>query len=198
MSAEPGPRWSLTREAFDRLLSRMSGESEAAAREYESIRRRLLVFFEMRGIPASECLADETIDRVARKLEEGEAIQHLRAYFSGVAQRIVLEWERGRARERAAALEAQSRLPVPDGTLESREARVACLKRCLRALPRESRELIVSYYRNGGGFDLEGRQALADRLGISYTSLKARVHRVRGRVEACLRECLRIQSLGDR
>jgi len=200
MSTEPAQRWSLTRQALERLLGRLSDGGEAAAHEYEYIRRRLVAFFELRGIPASESLADEALDRVAHKLEQGEAIQHLRAYFSGVAQRMALEWERERARERAAAVEAWS-MPaaLEDGMEEgpeSQEQRAACLRRCLRALPRASRELIVHYYREGGSFDLEGRRALADRLGITYTSLKARAHRIRGRVEECLRECLRARSQG--
>lgn len=185
----------LTPQAFEGLLRRLSGDPETAATEYETIRRKLALFFEMRGHRWSDSLADETIDRVARKLDEGEPVANLRAYFYGVAKRVLLEWERRDARERA-AVDAQRRLASIDDHPERQEIRVNCLKGCLLSLPEDSRELILAYYEAGRGPSDEGRKALAHRMGLSYGNLKIRAHRIRGKLGTCLNECLAAQESG--
>ncbi len=183
MVAAPNRRWSLTPEAFDRLLGQLGPEPESAAREYEAIRRRLIDFFDWRGVLAPEALADETLDRVARKLDEGEAVENLRAYCYGVAKRVLLEWDKRQAREAVALRD----LPAPGRGEPEAEERVACLERGLRQLPAADRELIVEYYRGEGKAHLPGRKALADRLGITYATLKTRAHRIRTRLEEAFR-----------
>jgi RNA polymerase sigma factor (sigma-70 family) len=178
-------------------LRRLSEDSEAAAKEYETIRRKLALFFEMRGNTSADSLADDTIDRVARRLDEGEVVSNLRAYFYGVARRVLLESERRSFRERG-ALDAQRRLATIDSQPELEELRVTCLKRCLLELPEDSRNLILAYYEAGRGPTEEARKLLADRLGISYGNLKIRAHRIRGKLEACLNEYLAAQSPGHR
>jgi DNA-directed RNA polymerase specialized sigma24 family protein len=185
MTFTPHRRWTLSREALERLLRRIGPDREAAAREYDALRMRLVDFFEARQAPSSEALADEAMDRVARKLEEGATIQNLRAYLYGVARLVWLEAEKHRAQERGALRELRAlhdRQPT-----EVLEARVQCLERCLRALPEESRKLIVAYYEGAGSSHFDRRKLLAAQLGISYTTLKTRAHRIRARLEECLR-----------
>ena len=189
MVAAPHGRWSLTPEAFDRLLGRLGADAEAAAREYETIRGRLNNFFDWRGAVSPEALADETLDRVARRLDEGETVEHLRAYCYGVAKRVLLEWEKQRAREQVALRDFRPG-SANDELSSTVEGRVACLERCLRELPDDSRELIVGYYQGAGRSHLEGRKLLADRLGITYATLKTRAHRIRARLEEALRGSL--------
>jgi DNA-directed RNA polymerase specialized sigma24 family protein len=184
MPVRTDPPWVLTGPAFARLLQRLGSEPEAAAREYDAVRHRLVGFFERRGVPSPEALADETIDRVARRLDEGEAIEHLNAYFYGVARRVVLEWRKRWARERAA--ERAYPRAGPEAASAESESRIACLECCLRALPDESRALLIAYYRGRG----EERKRLAESHGITYTSLKTRACRLRVRLEVCLRDCL--------
>ena len=188
MPLEANRPWRLTGPAFERLLQRLGGEREQAAREYEVVRRRLAGFFERRGIPSAEALADETIDRVARRLDEGEVVEHLNAYFYGVAKRVLLESRRRWARERAA--EREYAIPGPAEPASEREARIACLERCVGALDEGSRALLAGYYR---GLP-DDRKRLAESQGITYTSLKTRVFRLRIRLEVCLRKCLEARS----
>jgi len=191
MSIGTDRRWSLTRPAFHRLLQRLSADPERGAREYDVVHHKLIGFFERRGVDPSEGLADETIDRVARRLDEGQIIEHLDAYFYGVARRVMLEWRKRRVQERAA--ERAFSLLGPATAPELRELRVACLERCLRRLPRDSRILIMDYYRGR----MEERKRLAATLGISYTNLRTRARRLRLRLEECLRECLEARSPSD-
>jgi RNA polymerase sigma factor (sigma-70 family) len=180
----------LTAQAFERLLGRLGGDAEAGGREYDALRRKLVLFFAMRGAPAAEDLADETIDRVARRLDEGEAIGQIRAYLFGVARRVLMEEGKRRGRELAFVdgLGAPAARPLEEMALV--EARAECLQRCLAALPDAHRTLIVGYYEGEGVAYLKERKLLAQRLGISYSALKTQAHRVRNQLERCLRECL--------
>ena len=188
MALQTSARWSLTREAFDRLLQELASEPEAAAREYETLRRRLMAFFDWRGAEAPEALADEAIDRVARRLAQHETIENLRAYLFGVARNVWLEAEKRHARMRV-AVAAMPRPGWNDAT-ETDEESIAHLERCLRQLPADARALIVGYYQGAGRAHLVERKLLAERLGITYATLKTRAHRTRVRLEECLRSRL--------
>jgi DNA-directed RNA polymerase specialized sigma24 family protein len=184
MSLEVDQRWSLTGPALDRLLRRLSEESDVDIRCYELVRLKLVGFFERRGFPGPDALADEVIDRVARRLEEGERVEHLKAYFYGVAKRVAMECARRPYVERAAT---ERQRPLLDAeTPEVRESRAACLERCLQGLPADSRRLIMGYYRCSRG----ERERLAESLHLSYACLKTRAHRIRNVLARCVRECL--------
>ena len=62
--------WSLSQEAFDALLDWLDSDREQAGIKYEQIRSRLIKIFTGRGCVDPEDLADETINRVTRKLKE--------------------------------------------------------------------------------------------------------------------------------
>ena len=180
-------RWSLTREALARLLERLGPDAETAGRAYESLRVRLVDYFDWKGAYRPEVAADETLDRIARRLADGEAIERVEAYAHGVARLVLLEHLRLQLREQRATAAAALDASHPE---HDEEARVECLTRCLQELPAEERSLIVAYYEGAGRSHLEGRKALATRLGIIYATLKTRTHRLRVRLEACLRHCL--------
>lgn len=181
--------WALTQEAFDRLLARLDADRERAGEAYESVRHKLVKFFEWRGADSPEEQADETINRVARKVEEGEEIRNLGAYFLGVARLVLLEVFKEREGKRA-ALEL---LPEPEPATEEDERaaqRRTCFESCLQSLARESRELIIEYYSEEKSAKIELRRNLAERLGIPLNALRIRAHRIRSRLEECVRECL--------
>ena len=181
-------RWSLTREALARLLGRLDPDPDAAGRAYEALRVRLVDFFDWKGAHRPEVAAEETLDRVARRLEEGEAVERVEPYAYGVARLVLLEHLRLQLREQRATAVA---VHEPAGQAEAHEeARIACLTRCLQQLSADDRSLIVCYYEGAGRSHLEGRKELATRLGIVYATLKTRAHRLRVRLEACLRHCL--------
>jgi DNA-directed RNA polymerase specialized sigma24 family protein len=185
---------SLTREGLEALLAYLDTDRDRAGEKYERIRQRLVKLFECRGVPLPEEPADETIDRVARRLAAGEQILAAEpaAYFYGVARNVLREiWTR--QRERRTGLELLPTAPPPDleGASGDAECRSACLGKCLGTLPAETRKLVVEYYRQGGGArKISGRKDLAARLGISINTLWVRAHRARARLERCLRDCL--------
>ncbi len=192
MAMTPDQRWSLSRQALRLLLVRLSSNPDVAAREYNLLRARLVDFFDWRGCLGPETLADETLDRVARKLAEATPIENFRAFVYGVARNISREAERRRVREVAALTDLRT---LGAGAVAGdAEARARCLERCLRELPEESRILILAYYRGEGRAHLQERKVLAGLLALSYESLKTRAYRVRERLAACLNRCLNPES----
>jgi hypothetical protein len=58
----------LKPEAFAGFLSLLSSDPDLAGEEYEELRRQLIKFFEWRGSFCADQLADETLNRVVRKI----------------------------------------------------------------------------------------------------------------------------------
>src|SRR5262245_65972612 len=81
---------SLTPASFDSLLAQLGPDRESAARAYLELRRALFIFFATRGAASPDEMADETINRVARRLSEGERIttENPSNYFYGVARNV--------------------------------------------------------------------------------------------------------------
>src|SRR5215471_13414988 len=69
----PGARrpWALTAPAFEGLLGALDADRDRAAEEYERLRTRLIGLLRWWGASQPEDLADETLDRVARKIQDG-------------------------------------------------------------------------------------------------------------------------------
>src|ERR1043165_1611062 len=69
-----GQKWTLTQEAFDKLLIALGGDRDSGSEKYLELRTNLTRFFEWRGCSFPEDHADETINRMAKKVAEGEEI----------------------------------------------------------------------------------------------------------------------------
>ena len=177
----------LTATAFARLLSRLGPDEERAGAAYEHLRRALVDLFTWRGaITPDEC-ADETLDRLARRLEEGVAVDDLARYARGIARHVLLEhWRRvGKPAvplERVEAAHAAAPEPA-DATLAD------CLESCLSRMEPEARDVILGYYLAEGRSRIEGRKRLAASLGVAEGALRNRAQRLRDRLEACITRC---------
>jgi DNA-directed RNA polymerase specialized sigma24 family protein len=184
-------KWSLTQDAFDRLLASLGQDREAAGARYLEIRRNLVHLFEWRGCSSPDEYADETLNRCARKVGEGIEIRDVATYSVGVARMLLREFSRERAKQ-----------PLPlDGGAEPRagafdaepeaELRLACLERCLRQLSLENRDLILRYYQGEKAIKIENRKGLARLLGLPAATLRMRALRLRESVQACAEKCLK-------
>jgi hypothetical protein len=69
---KPEQEWRLTEEALTKLLVWLHPEASPAAEEYQKVRERLVRYFDSNGCVASDACADLTIDRVAKRIMEGE------------------------------------------------------------------------------------------------------------------------------
>lgn len=187
----------LTDTGYSLLLRQLSPIPAEAERQFTLLRRRLLYWFEQRRCAWPDELADETLSRVAQRLAEGVEVQNVTGYALGVAGFVHLEYLRDPAHTQL-SLEnepqlARTALQPHDHSAEKEleNARLECLKSCLARLPQDERELIQAYYHDNWQQQTAQRKTLAERLKLAPSSLRARVHRLRQRLEACAQRCLK-------
>ena len=181
----------LDETAFERLLAWLDPERERAGRRYEDIRLRLIKIFTCRGCHESEDLADETINRVARKLAQVAATYEgdQALYFYGVAHKVYLEYLRKRpARGGGTPPPTPPALTEEERAAEERE--YECLERCMRGLSPDNRDLVLQYYREEKREKIEHRKLLAARRGIGLNALRIRACRIREALYRCVQTCL--------
>jgi DNA-directed RNA polymerase specialized sigma24 family protein len=184
----------LNPETFARLLFSLDADRERAGEKYEELRRMLIRYFEWRGAPFPEEHADETFNRVARRLGEGIEIRNIGGYVYEVARLIFLETTKGTERKSESLESLKSELIAEaDTTSEEmeRELRLSCLDDCLRTLPVESAELVLEYYRCEDRNQITRRKGLAERFGLRREALANRVQRLRDKLERCVSACVR-------
>lgn len=184
--------------AFQILLVTLSGDASEAGILYESLRQRLIRYFGWERSLHPEELADEVLDRLARKLHDGESIRDLPSYAIGVA-RLVAGEERTRNARRNAILADAARLlpgrdlPQPDDTFA--DDADPCFPRCLAELPPESRLLLLRYYSGDGAQRIRARKELAAELSLELNALRNRALRLRERLEQCIDRCRKREKL---
>ncbi|MET0647934.1 MAG: sigma-70 family RNA polymerase sigma factor [Pyrinomonadaceae bacterium] len=178
-------RESINRESFEALLGWLDQCRDAAGQKYELIRHSLIKIFIARGSHDAEDLADMTINRVVGKLPEIKDgyVGDPAVYFYGVARNVLHE---SRRRKEVAVGVAQV-VAVSEEAASSTE--VECLRNCLALLPEEQRELMLDYYLNTKRLKIEHHKRMAEELGLSHGALRLRAHRIRGRLEDCVRRC---------
>ena len=186
----------LSQVAFDRLLEWLDDGVDSHGERYLEMRRRLVSYFTRRNRPSADDLADETLNRVARTLEQSGVIETKppARYCYVVARFVMLEDIRSERKQ--APLDEMRVSDAPRGrslslvasdeSLVLREQRLDCLDRCLDQLRLDQREIIVEYYRDDGRQKIERRRELAARLGISMNALGIRVLRIRDTLSTCV------------
>ncbi|MCM3901132.1 MAG: hypothetical protein ND866_05455 [Pyrinomonadaceae bacterium] len=184
-----GREWVLTGEALERFLSCLDANPEHAGRKYEAIRQKLVKIFDWRGARFPEECADETINRVVRKLEYGQEIRDIPTYCQGVARLVFLEALK-KAENREVSLDELKSVPAAPVLPEDDSEQRKCFVRCLSELPIESRQLILQYYEDERRVKINNRQAMANQLGIPLNALRSRVQRIRNKMEQCIGYCL--------
>jgi DNA-directed RNA polymerase specialized sigma24 family protein len=184
-------RAELSAESFSKLLLRLDPNQEQAGEKYEELRRKLIRFFEWRGALFPEELGDETLDRLARRIDEGVTIETVESYCLEIARLVFLESLKGSDRKRA-SLEDLDFATVSETSedAEEKEVRFACLDACLDALPEDSRKLIIEYYRDRKRDRINHRKALAKDLGLNREALANRAQRLRDKLEQCVSRCV--------
>jgi RNA polymerase sigma factor (sigma-70 family) len=187
--------WQLTGEALERLLDRLDPDRDLAGQRYETLRQTLVKFFDWRGASSPDDCADETLDRLIRKLDEGAHIEELGRYAHGIARLVLLEQMRDPL-PRAALLEdvpsAPSLVVAPAEPVEDEDEesdKRDCFDACLDSLPADSRDLILRYYVDERRAKIDARVELAKTLGVTSAALRSRAQRIRDRLEKCVGRC---------
>ena len=184
MSATKG--WQLNGAAFERLLGVLDDDRDRAGLEYERLHDRISRLLAWWGAGRASELADQTLDRVARRLEEGADIRKgsFGAYVRGVARMIYYESRRQEPDPLAEDFDLAAPVSDPD-----RQITLSCLDGCLQTLSPDDRRCLLRYYDDEGERTIDRRRRLAEELGATMTVLRVRTHRLRRRVEDCIRNC---------
>jgi DNA-directed RNA polymerase specialized sigma24 family protein len=182
--------------AFEQLLAALDPDRERAGAQYRDLHHRLVKFFEWERGRRPDEQADEVIDRIVRKIAQGERIANLRAYAHGVAKLLLREGWKQAAREEEARTQLRLiKLPPDDAGVSRPEDAVAdrqqdCFDTCLQTLTPKNREVILTYYAGEGHARIEERRRLAERLGSDLNALRVRAHRIRVQLEQCVFDCV--------
>lgn len=199
----PNQHWEPTEQIFRDLLHWLDEGTNSDGQRYLEVRRRLELYFDRKNCVAPAELADETLNRVAKKLEENGEITDVGPlqYCYIVAKYVFLETLRAEKRApfyrpltgtNTGNLNGQSAtLLEADSGAEKKEKISGCLDDCLKTLSSPDRELIVEYYRGHQRSKIERRAALATRLGLTSNALSIRACRVRQKLEGCIQTCLK-------
>ena len=173
----------LRQEDFESLLRWLDSDPDRAGELYEKIRWRLIAILASRACRIPEELADETIDRVARRVADirDSYIGDKGIYFLGVMNNVHHEY-----------LKRPALRPVVESRedVETKERLHLCLERCLDKLAPHSRQMIERYYAQDKRSKIDLRRRIARELGISATSLRVRALRIREKLQTCIEQCL--------
>lgn len=194
--------WILNPQAFRQFLNWLDEGVDSNGERYLEMRRRLARYFDRRGCSSPDDLADETLNRVARKLEEkGEIVGASPAHYCYIVAKFVFQEFGRRSEQNQTSLDqAQSSGRVigslavpfrPNVDAVAKEKLFDCLERCLSKIQPEGPELILEYYRGEQRAKIERRSELATSLGLSTNALSIRACRIRSKLEICVRTCVK-------
>jgi len=188
--------WRPTADSFQRFLSFLDNGVESNGASYIEMQRRLADYFARKGCAEPEVLADETLNRVSRRLDEEGSIEiDAPARYCYITARFVfLEQTRTvRTNDRVfdeSRLHGHALQNKPDADeLEKKEKMLECLDECTSKLDERNRGLILGYYFGNEGVKVRNRSSMAERLGISLNALSIRACRIRRTLESCVGKC---------
>lgn len=184
---------------FEKLLQRLDPDPQQAASKFLKLRTKLIDFVDWQGGVSAADLADDTLARVARRLEEGIQTGDISKYALGVA-RFVLKEHRRSFERGSVSLESlgPSQHPVADPFLEQEQSAQAaredvlleCLRECLGNLPEDEKYLLMGYYQYDGRPNIDMRKRLAEEFGLSQNGLRLKAHRLRRKLQSLFEKCL--------
>ena len=189
--------WALNSHAFHRLLTWLDQGTNSNGEKYLEMRQRLLAYFDRKNCLNPEDLVDDTLNRVARRLEEEGFVESdaPAKYCYIVARFVFMEYLRRPENERVllddGSSQGQGGFAVPDDAEENelKDRMLNCLEQCTAKLSTQNQDIITRYYVGKERVKIENRRALAASLGITMNALSIRACRIRDRLESCVRQC---------
>jgi DNA-directed RNA polymerase specialized sigma24 family protein len=181
--------WELTASAFQKLLEWFDGGTDSKGERYLEMRKRIVTYFECKKCKTAEELTDETLTRIARRLEEEGSITIDRPsrYCYIVAHFVFLE---SLKKPELYSLNEAISIAQPPSESKEMKQRLDCLHRCISRLEDQERMLITAYYKEEQRSKIDSRKMLAESLGISLNALAIRACRIRDKLEECIQKCL--------
>jgi len=214
------PKYELSPEDFDRLLSVLDPDREIAGQEYLDLEKRLLIIFGR--LINAEDLVDETLNRYCKKLKnmEGGAfsqkeqeeierekderaknakraeiaskVRNAIPYCIGIAKKIKQEEHNKRPIDPLPDNFSETwATPEPDPDPFADPLLVECYRKCLHTLPDDKRDMLISYREGETSEKISNRKSLAERLGMPQATLRKNIERWQGKLRECVEKCLK-------
>lgn len=168
-------RWQLTEQSFRCLLGALHREESYAIERYQRLHGRLILFFMRHRTSCPEDLADEVLNRLARKVSEGLAIESIEAYSLGIARMVAHEKQVQIQREQRMHREFVRNESTRDYTYYEGDAAFEAMEEQLIALPDATRSILARYHTGSGVSRIRERKRLANELGIGIGTLRKRI-----------------------
>ena len=181
-------RRNASKASFPALLAALGETPEESGIEYERLRSKLILFFSRRMLQFPEDLADEVLDRLARRIVEGTVIDSIPAFAFGIGRHLTLEQIKNRSETKADNF--WDNVPAPS-TTQSSDEEIARMECCLRTLRPDEAKLLRGYYLTTEDTPMKTRGELAKGLGISANTLRQRVFLARQRLRDCMTSAAR-------
>ena len=174
--------------SFAHLLDRLHADAAQAGLEYERLRGGLVRFFRWRCAPSPDECADETLDRLARRLAGGAPVPDIGRYAHGIAKHVLLERRRLPV---PVSLEnaPEPATPWPSTDVDDENPLRRCFDRCLMTMSDDARSLVLEYYVGERHVKIANRRRLASARGLSENALRSRVQRLRDGLQSCVYAC---------
>lgn len=170
---------------FDALLRALDADTEAAGVAYRQLHQRLIHFFRLNNASDPEAMADEALDRLARRIGElqAEDIGSPQAFALGIGRHLLQEDRRRHRRESEAASEWAALALANDG---HHEELLQALDHCMAVMREDQQQLLRSYYQWTGRQKIEHHRQLAERLGLTLNAMRNRLMRARAELDKCI------------
>lgn len=174
----------------------LGDEGESDGQNYLKMRQRLVSYFDRKNCLRPDELTDETLDRVARRLEEAEGaiVVETPAKYCYITARFVF-LENLRSTDHATISLESNATPPPDRIAVDEPDDAALntkmleyLKNCVAQLDAAGRDIITKYYYGEERKKIVNRRELAAQFGITMNALAIRACRIRDRLEICVKK----------
>ncbi|HLA94960.1 MAG TPA: sigma-70 family RNA polymerase sigma factor [Pyrinomonadaceae bacterium] len=191
--------WVPSERSFNSLLKWLDNGTDSAGSTYVSMRGKLVTYFDRKGCLDADELADETLTRVARRLEEEGTIESdaPAKYCYITAKFVFLEDVRSKRRldvpldsaENAGQSSFRRDEVDTAEAAEMKERKLDCLEKCVGELDVSQRDVVIRYYHGAQRTKIDNRRQMAEEYGISMNALTIRTFRIRERLEKCVTKC---------
>lgn len=185
--------WVPTESAFRNFLSWLGDGDDSRGERYLEMRRRLVCYFDRKQCFAADELADETLNRVARRLEEEGTITDAGpAQYCYLTAKFVFMEHLRKSRHEVSVGSDLSSVKLSNHTAATDPAArnlLECLESCLAKLFPLDRNLILEYYSGEKQEKIRRRKQLAEKLALTLNALSIRACRIRNQIETCVIKC---------
>lgn len=192
---EQKKNWVLSSAAFQGFLEWLDEGTNSDGKKYLEMRQKLLNYFDRKNCRNPDELAEETLNRVTRRLEEeGKIETETPAKFCYITARFVfMESLRDASKSEISIDEViynqRDKSSGEKQAKDEKEKLLQCLEECANKLEDVNRDLIFRYYYGKEREKIENRRALAEELGLTVNALSIRACRIRGKLEDCVKKC---------